>query len=442
MEYSEFLVVLAMVLVNAVFAAYEIALASVSLSRLQMLATEKRRGAAAAVHMKSEIEQSLAVVQLGITLVGLIAGATGGASASEDIAPMIQSWGVGRQTAEVLAIALVVVPLTAITIVVGELMPKLFALKNKEWVALILSPMMRFFARSTFPIVWFLESSASGLIRILERFFLPRSFVEDGAEPNEIQEIRNIVNSARASRLIGAREEGIILGAAKLSAREVGEIAIPADQIRTLQVDEPLADSLVKAHLDMHTRFPVTEQIDEPQSIVGYVTFKDIVSSLRMNGSEPTIQGILRAIPSIPASTNIANAMEFLLRERTHISLVRDSDSTILGMITLEDIVEELVGDIQDEHDQLPVHIIKSGSGWVVGGGVNLQKMKAQTGIDLIGPEVEGPILPRNISTLIIERMAPRPPAGGENIQVGEVRVVIRKVRRQRVLEAFVMNRN
>lgn len=442
MDFTELIVVLVMVLVNGIFASYEIALASVSLSRLQTLASEKRSGAAAAVHMKTQIEQSLAVVQLGITLVGLIAGATGGASATEDLAPIIQNWGIPRQTAEIIAIALIVVPLTAVTIVVGELMPKLFALKNKEWVTLILSPMMRFFARSTYPLVWALEASASGLIGLLERSVLPRSFSESNGESNPIQEIRNIASEARASRHIGAREEGIIVGAAKLSARNIEEIAITADHIRTLQVDEPLAESLVKAHLDMHTRFPVTEKQDDPQTIVGYVTFKDIVSSLRMNAAEPTIQGILRAIPSMPVATSISNAMEFLLRERTHISLVRNEDGSIFGMITLEDIVEELVGDIQDEHDQLPVHIIQSGSGWVVGGGVNLLKLKTQTGIDLMGPEFEGPTLPRNISTLVIERLSPRPPAGGEHIQVGEVRVVIRKVRRHRVLEAFVVRHN
>ena len=121
----EISIVTLMVAVNAVFAAYEIALASVSLSRLQVLANEHRRGAAAALYMKDEIEKSLAVVQLGITLVGLIAGATGGASATDDISPWLQSFGLKPGTADVLAIVFVVVPLTAVTIVLGELVPKL-----------------------------------------------------------------------------------------------------------------------------------------------------------------------------------------------------------------------------------------------------------------------------------------------------------------------------
>ncbi len=135
----EFLVVIVMVLVNAVFAGYEIALASVSVSRLQSLTNQRRAGAAAALHMKEEIEKSLAVVQLGITLVGLIAGATGGASATDDIAPYLQRLGLSPAAANVLAITLIVLPLTAVTIVIGELVPKLFALRNKEWVCLRLS---------------------------------------------------------------------------------------------------------------------------------------------------------------------------------------------------------------------------------------------------------------------------------------------------------------
>jgi putative hemolysin len=124
----------AMVLVNGIFAAFEIALATVSIARLQALVERRRHGAAAAVRMKNDMEGSLAVVQLGITLVGAIAAATGGAGAEEAIAPALRAAGLGPNLAEVVAIALVVIPLTAVTIVLGELMPKLFGLRHKEWV--------------------------------------------------------------------------------------------------------------------------------------------------------------------------------------------------------------------------------------------------------------------------------------------------------------------
>jgi len=432
MESTELLVVAFMVFVNAIFAAYEIALASVTVARLQLLNDHGRPGAAAALYMKTEIEKSLAVVQLGITLVGLVAGAAGGASASDDIAPMLQNFGLSAAVANVAAIVLVVLPLTAVTIVGGELVPKLFALRNKEWVCLRFSPMMKMFATSVWPVVWALEAAASGLMDLIERLWTPKRHADSRTESIELQELRAIASLARASRLIGAREENIILGAARLASRPLREIVLPAEHIRMLNADAGLADSLVAAHLDLHTRFPVTEQPGDPQSIIGYVTFKDIVSMLKLSPELLSLRGILRQIPSLQEELPIAEAMERLLREHTHIALVRNSSGIVTGMITLEDIVEEMIGDIQDEHDLLPTHCVRSGNGWVVGGGISLPRLKELTSLDL----TEG-TMPHNLSAWILERL-PKAPDGGEVVTDSAVTVLVRKVRRQRVLEAAI----
>ena len=150
----EWIIVLLMVLINALFAAYEIALASVTKTRLESLKNQGRFGATAAIVMKERIEKSFAVVQLGITIVGLIAGATSGATASENLSPILQKYGWSERTADGLSIAIFVAPLTILTIVVGELVPKLFALRNKEWVCLSLSPWMRGFSILAWPLVW------------------------------------------------------------------------------------------------------------------------------------------------------------------------------------------------------------------------------------------------------------------------------------------------
>lgn len=430
MEKFEMLVVVFMILVNAIFAGYEIALASVSVSRLQSLVTQGRTGAAAALLMKERIEQSLAVVQLGITLVGLIAGAAGGASATDDIAPWLRDRGLGHAAANVVAITLVVIPLTALTIVVGELVPKLFALRNKEWVCLVPSPIMKWFALSVWPLVWLLEHSASGLMDASEKLWRPKPHADAKTEAAELQELRAIASLARTSRLIGAREENIILGAARLASRPLNEIILPAEHIRMLTADSSLADSLIAAHLDMHTRFPVAERDGDPQSIVGYVTFKDIVAVMKISPQSPTLRGILRQIPSLSDALPISAAMESLLREHTHIALVRNQGGQVVGLITLEDIVEELIGDIQDEYDLLPVHVVRAGSGWVVGGGATLNRVQELTGIDLhTGSSAH------NLSGWMIERMG-HAPDGGEVVTHGAIRALVRKVRRQRVLEA------
>jgi len=428
----EWIIVVLMVLVNALFAAYEIALASVTKARLQTLKDQGRFGAQAAIAMKESIEKSLAVVQLGITVVGLIAGATSGATASESLSPVLQEFGFSEHFSDVIAIAVFVAPLTIATIVIGELVPKLFALRNKEWVCLTLSPWMRGFALLAWPLVWLLESSATGVMDFSERLWSPKASHESKNEAIELQELRAIASLARTSSLIGSREENIILGAARLASRSLSEIALPASQIHVLPLNSTLSECLIAAHMDMHTRFPVAKDKSDPQTILGYVTFKDIVSVMRINPSEPSIAGILRSIPKLDQSLQISVALERLLREHTHIALVTDTDGKISGMITLEDIVEELLGDIQDEYDMLPIHAVRAGQGWLVGGGISLIRLKEITGLELEGSEM----FP-NLNAWVSARLG-HLPIGGDTIEHQGIRVLVRKVRRQRVLEALV----
>lgn len=410
---------------NAVLAGYEIALASVSAARLRVLNMEKRAGAAAAVHMKENLEASLAVVQLGITLVGMIAGATGGVGAGESIAPFIeQRSALGPTLAYVLAIALVVIPLTGLTILFGELVPKVLALRNQEWVCLRLSPAMRAFSFAVWPIVWLFEAGVDLLAGWSERG-------DDHA--GELQELGATARLARASRLISAREEGIILGAARLSSRGVREIILPAEHISMLDLGETVGNSLLAAHLDMHTRFPVTERKGDPQAIIGYVNFKDLVACLRLNPQDANMKAIIRPIVRLDSEQLISACLERMIRERTHIALVCDDLDKVIGMITMEDILEELVGDIQDEYDRLPTQVTPIGTGWVVGGAATLDQIKSRTGLDL---GVDLPTTPaRTLNDWVVGHLA-TPITGGEILERSGVRLLVRKVRRQKVLEA------
>lgn len=434
----ELVVMLLMVAFNSVFAAYEIALASITLSRLHALIGTKTKGAAATLYMKENMEGSLAGVQLGITLVGVVAAATGGAGAEETIAPyFIQAFGVPSGLAEILAIATVVVPLTFVTIIFGELIPKVFALRNKEWVCLRLSPPMKWFVFAVWPVVWVLESIVTGLMSFGEKHWKGR-LETSKSEESELLELRASVALARTSRLIGMQEERIILAAAALSHRFIREVMLPANAINMLDVNESVADALTAAHLDMHTRFPVTEKPGDPQGIIGYVNFKDIVVLMRLSPGNPSLRGIIRTIPNLLAENPVTVALERLMLERTHIAIVRDNANGVVGMVTLEDIIEELVGDIEDEFDSLPLHVVKTGVGWVVGGGISLDKLRTATGLEL-PRSFDKPV--SHLSDWVLMNLS-QPLRGGEVIERDGVRVVVRKVRRQMVQEAQIQARS
>jgi putative hemolysin len=434
----ELAVIAAMIAINSAFAGYEIALASVSLGRLRALAEQGRPGAQAAVAMKQGIERSLAAIQLGITLVGAIAAATGGAGAQEDVAPWFAALGMSPAASEVAAVAAVVVPITLVSIVFGELVPKVFALRHKEWLCLQLSPSMRWFTFSAGPVVWGLERSVAALVDCILNRWQPGAGAGDPREDAAVAELRGSAALARARRLIGRREERIILAAAELRSRTVREIMLPAEHIAMLHADDSLAAALMQAHMDMHTRFPATERRGDPQAIVGYVCFKDIVVQTRLDTGQTSLRGILRPIPSLLESAPIASCLETLMRERSHIALVRDARGEVRGLLALEDIIEELVGEIEDEYDRLPTHCIPSGPGWLVGGGITLGRLREATGIDLSGAApAEGT---RRLSDWVCAQLGDKV-CGGETLDSAGLRLMVRKVRRQNVQEAYVAAR-
>jgi putative hemolysin len=426
---------LVMIALNGVFAGYEIALASVSLARLEALMRENRAGAKTSLRMKRGMERSLAVVQLGVTLCGAIAAATGGAGAEKQIVPLLRHLGVSPVLIEPLAVAVVVVPLTVVTIIFGELVPKVFGLRNKEWLCLRLSPLMSWFAVSVWPAVWLLEKPVMLIMGWGERRWRPGAKHHAKSEAAELQEIRAIAALARTSKLIGVREENIIVSAVRLSSRPVRESMLAAEYISMLSADSTLEEALVFGHLDLHTRFPVTERAGDPQAITGYANFKDIVACMRLTRHNPSLRSVVRPIPFFQDDLPLSTCLERLMREHTHIALIRDRLGKTVGMITLEDIIEELVGEIQDEFDRLPGHVTPSGTAWVAGGGVGLTRLRELTGIELVG---EPGAAPKTLNDWVTAQLG-RPVRGGDIVNQDDVTVIVRSVRRQRVHEAQVM---
>ena len=431
MSVSALLIIFAMLLLNGIFAAYELALASVRTSRLKILSEQHRRGAATALRMKNRMEGSLAVVQLGITLVGAIAAATGGASVDERLSPVFaRLLGVSDRTADVLALISFVIPLAAVTIVIGELIPKVLAIKNAEAVCTTLSPIMWALALVVYPAVLLLEWLTKSFVRLVE-LVLPSRITDD---QSHLHELRAQVNLLRASQVIGVQEEQIIIRASKLSAEKVKDIMMPEDDIVTVLADAPLSENLVIAHMDLHTRFPVATKRGDPQTIIGYITFKDMVLLAKTHPGNPVIREIVRQIISLPEEMSLADALRRMTHEHHHLALVRGEGGKVVGMITQEDIFEELVGDIQDEFDRLPRHISPAGHQLVVGGGVHLSQLRSVLQRADLGGE-----LPATTSLNDwLNHGRPEPLRGGDMVVIDRIWAQVRKVRRRRITEALL----
>jgi len=436
MEFATELIVISIMLVlNAVFAAYEMALASVSHARLMLMSDQKKPGAVSALHMKERMEGSLAVIQLGITLVGAIAAATGGAGVSETLVPYLRSeWDFSRRLAEAIALTLFVIPLSAVTIMFGELIPKVFAIENREWVCLKLSPMMRGLSLFAAPLVNIFERSVKLLLG-LGRKALRHRLEAPGDASSTWHELKAAVSLARTKRLMGAQEERIVLSAAMLSRRKIRDIILPASEISMVPSTLPLTEALLRAHLDLHTRFPICAIENDPQSIEGYITFKDLVTALKMHATTPDVKGIARPIKRIQEDLPISQVLEQMIRERLHIALVVSTKNQVTGLVTLEDIIEELVGDIEDEADSMPAHTHPTSGGWIMGGGVPMSAVFSRLGMPW-APEFP------NANTLRLsdwsEQVQGRPVRKGDHFQSHGIQLTVRKIRRRKISEAFV----
>jgi putative hemolysin len=292
---------------------------------------------------------------------------------------------------------------------------------------------MKKMATMTSPLISVFEWSVKAIVG----FFSARkkSSADVGDEKAQsLVELKAAAALARASRLISAREEKIVTSAAMMTTRAVREIILPASEIATIKRESTIMDAFVKAHLDMHTRFPVCATEGDPQSIIGYVNFKDILVAMKMSPHDTGIKGIVRPIKIIDGAKQISVVLEQLIQEKAHITLVADKEGKILGMVTLEDILEELVGEIEDEFDRLPTYVHSYGSSWLMGGGVSMTTVASTLGVTFM------PDHPHKVPTLSEWCIAKSGGSlvGGDVMEKDGILVVFRKLRRKRLVEAVV----
>ncbi len=266
------------------------------------------------------------------------------------------------------------------------------------------------------------------VIHVLQ--FLNRPFEGRRAEkraPSTLEEIASLAMMARDSKHIGAHQEQIISRATKLSQTNARQIMIPVEQVSMLSREQSMMDALIAAHIDAHTRFPVCQDGDRNR-IVGYVNFKELVYYMRTNPRDPSMQGIIRPVHFVEPGAMVPDILKVFVDQHEHMAIVRDSANRCLGLITMEDIIEELVGDIQDEFDRLPRHVHSlSGGTWMFGGGVPAAEVVAKLG---------GLPVPAGGSLAAwLARQLEQPPKPGQAIRHDGIEFVVRRVRRGRIFE-------
>ncbi len=244
------------------------------------------------------------------------------------------------------------------------------------------------------------------------------------------EEIAALAGLARLSNEISFHQERIIKGASHLARHKVHEVMIPAEQVAFLSTSQTLAEAVIAAHMDIHTRFPVCEKNDK-NNIVGYVNFKEMIYFMRTNPQDPSFRGIIRPVHFASPDGSAADLLQVFVEQHIHIAIVRDEKNVTLGFVTLEDLVEELVGEIEDEFDKLPrmFHALSGGT-WMVGGGVNMTEIAK----GLSNPRLEGS---EKLSVWLANGLGRLPKPGDIYRQAG-VEFAVRRVRRGKVFEVAV----
>ena len=378
---TEILIVVSLILLNGVFSGAEIAIVSMRRTRVQQLLDEKRRWAEPLARLRAEPERFLATVQVGITVIGTAAAAFGGSTLAEHLAPMLAAvhW-IGADHAEEVALAIVVAAVSYLSLVIGELVPKSLALRAGETYALIMArPLLAvsFIAR---PIVWLLTVSSNLFLR---PFRDRTNFMEGRVSKEELQQM---VEEAATTGAVHEHASEIASRALALDQLHLREVMIPRNRIDALPRNAS-AEHVRRFLLEeRRSRIPVYDGTLD--NIVGYVSAKDIVT-LAWEGKLIVLNDLLRPVKIFPETVLAIDVLRFMRRDHQRLAIAVDEHGVVSGMVTFEDLVEELVGEVFSEHEEAVPKLVREPDGSaVIRGEVPLRDVNRELGLDL--PESEG----------------------------------------------------
>jgi putative hemolysin len=371
------LIILALVALNGVFAMSELAIVSARRARLEAMARGGHRGARAALELAADPGKFLSTVQIGITLIGIIAGAYSGASLGAPTAARIHALGVPAHLADNIGVVLVIGLTTYASLIIGELVPKQFALRKPEPIAAWIALPMTWLATATKPLVWLMDATSALIFRLLR-------LNRETEEHVTAEEIHHIVAEASKSGVIEEHERSIISGVVRLADRPVREVMTPRTEVEWL--DSALDDAAIRAKFlaSAHSRLPVAEgSID---SVIGVVQARDMARALA-RGETLDLSQLVRKAPVIIDQIDAMDALDALRRADVPMALIHDEYGHFEGIVTPADLLAAIAGEFASDSEpgDGPNVVERDDGSLLVAGTMAADALAERLGIDLPG---------------------------------------------------------
>jgi CBS domain containing-hemolysin-like protein len=352
-----------LVLVNAFFVIAEYGLVRSRPSRLEELAEEGFRGARSALHHLEEIGDYLAACQVGITMSSIGIGALGEPAIAHLLTPAFGS-GIAHGVAVAIAAGIAYVLITFVQSTVGEIVPKLYTLQHAERLVRIVAPLMTVFITVFRPVIFTLNSSSEWMLR--------RLGVDPDAEPEggTPAELKRIIAHSQTGGQLDAGEAEMLTGVFHLHEQEARQVMTPIPAVVTIDISETTGEAIRRCISSGHSRLLATED-DNPDRIKGIVHVNQLVKLMLDSGEETNFSAVVREAPIVPETKPLDDLLADLQRERTEMAVVVDEYGRTAGIVTIEDIIEEVVGEISDETDPAGGAVRRLANGdWFVRGHV------------------------------------------------------------------------
>ncbi len=403
----EIFIIILLILLNGIFSMSEVALISARKSSLKIQAAQGSKSAKTALRLAEDPDRFLSTVQIGITLIGLLTGMYSGATFADDLGALFVEWGVPAGSAVALARALIVIVVTYLTIVFGELVPKRIGMSMSESVAKVVSHPMHYLSVIASPFVWLLSKSielVSTLLRIKEGESTVteaeiKSIIQEGAEYGEVQEV----------------EQRIVGRVFSLGDRSVGSIMTHRSDLVWLDLDMTVSEIHSLVSSSPHSIYPVID--GNPDRLLGVVYLKDLFAQL--DREQFSLQNIVRPAKFFHEQTEVYNALEQLREEHLSYGIVCDEFGVTQGVITLRDILEALVGDMLEEKEE-PNIIEREDGSLLVAGRCPFYDFLSHLGLDDVYSSAEY----NTISGLLLDLLG-HIPAAGESVAWDEYRLEV-----------------